>query len=64
MLGFFSAQSLKRYGHFSEFGVEIALNHHFVEKIVNFSVKTNTTIHGPHTYGVDSSTARCIPGLI
>ena len=32
MLGLFSAQLLKSYGHFSGLGVEIVFNHHHVEK--------------------------------
>ena len=40
-----STQSLKRYGYFSDLGVEIALSHRHVEK--RFSGKMNTAIHDP-----------------
>ena len=36
MLDIFFAQFIKRYGHFSRLGVEIALSHRHVEKNVDF----------------------------
>ena len=36
MLDLFFAQLIKRYGHFSGLGVEIALGHRHVEKNVDF----------------------------
>ena len=39
MLSLFSAQLLKRYGHFSGLGVEIALSHRHVDKRLFFRVK-------------------------
>ena len=44
------SQSLKSYGLFLEDGVEIALSQRNVKK-------TSRAIHGPHFYGVGSSTA-------
>ena len=46
MLDLFFAQLIKRYGHFSGLGVEIALSHRHVEKTLIFSGETNTAIHG------------------
>ena len=45
MLAIFFAQLIKRYGHFSGLGVEIALSHRHVEKTLIFSGETNTAIH-------------------
>ena len=45
MLDLFFAQLIKRYGHFSGHGVEIALSHRHVEKTLIFSGETNTAIH-------------------
>ena len=39
MLSLFSAQLLKRYGHFSGLGLEIAFSHRHVEKRQFFRVK-------------------------
>ena len=46
MLDIFFAQLIKRYGHFSRLGVEIALSHRHVEKTLIFSGEMNTAIHG------------------
>ena len=46
MLDLFFAQLIKRYGHFSGLGVEIALSHCHVEKTLIFSGETSTVIHG------------------
>ena len=46
MLDLFFAQLIRRFGHFSGLGVEIALGHRHVEKTLIFSGETNTAIHG------------------
>ena len=46
MLDLFFAQLIKRYRHFSGLGVEIALSHRHVEKMLIFSGETNRAIHG------------------